>query len=175
MKYIMETFQLFTILIASMVFIGLFIYSAVIFYSGKNKIFPPDMAPCPDGWKLNKDGTCKIPTPGPTANLGNLENTGHQIFIYDNIKDQANYSYLPTYYDIITDETYKGRIDPNLPLGYYTKDIPAGYDVENPQLGVVNFADPGWASYGDPYCAMKKWAKTQNIQWDGILSYNNFC
>ena len=171
----METFQLFTILIATLVFIGLFIYSAIVFYSGKNTLFPPDMAPCPDGWKLNKDGTCKIPIPGLTSNLGNLANTGHQIYIYDNIKRKSNYSYLPEYYDIATDKKYNGRIDPNLPLGYYTKDIPAGYDVENPQLGSVNFADPGWSSYGDPYCEMKKWAKTQNIQWDGLLSYNNSC
>lgn len=171
----MEIFHLFTISIATLVFIGLFIYSAVVFYSGKRKLFPPDMAPCPDGWELNEDGTCKIPTPGPKSNLGNLANTGHPIYVYDNIKNQANYSYLPTYYDIDAGRTYTGRIRPDLPLGYYTKDIPFGYDNDNPELGSVNFADPGWASYGDPYCAMKKWAKTQNIQWDGLLSYNNSC
>lgn len=171
----MESFHIITILIAFLVFLGLFIYSAIIFYSGKSKLFPPDMAPCPDGWKLNSDGTCKIPAPGPTANLGNLANTGNQIYVYDNTKGKSKYSFLPKYYDIVTDETYNGRIDPRLPLGYYKTDIPHGYDIENPELGSVDFADPGWASYGDPYCAMKKWAKTQNIQWDGLLSYNNSC
>ena len=171
----MDIFHIFTILIAILVFLGLFIYSAVIFYTGKNRLFPPDMAPCPDGWKLNPDGTCKIPVPGPKSNLGNLANTGHKIYIYDNIHDITNYSYLPKYYDIISDTTYNGRVDPTLPLGYYTTDIPYGYDNENPQLGSVDFAHPGWASYGDPYCEMKKWAKTQNIQWDGLASYNNSC
>jgi hypothetical protein len=169
----MESFQIITIAIASLVFLGLFLYSAIIFYSGRKTLFPPDMAPCPDGWSLNPDGTCKIPAPSPTANLGHLATTGHKIYLYDNIPD--GYSYLPTYYDIVTDETYTGKTDDKLPLGYYTADIPYGYDIDNPQKGVVDFADPGWSSYGDPYCAMKKWAKTQNIQWDGLLSYNNLC
>jgi hypothetical protein len=102
----MESFHIITILIAFLVFLGLFIYSAIIFYSGKSKLFPPDMAPCPDGWKLNSDGTCKIPAPGPTANLGNLANTGNQIYVYDNTKGKSKYSFLPKYYDIVTDETY---------------------------------------------------------------------
>ena len=175
-KYIkMNSFHIITILIASLVFLGLFIYSAIIFYSGKSRLFPPDMTPCPDGWKLNPDGTCQIPAPGPTANLGNLANTGRKIYIYDNIQGKSNYSYLPKYYDIATDETYIGRIDPRLPLGYYNTDIPNGYDIENPHLGKVNFADFGWSSYGDPYCAIKKWTKSQNIQWDGLSSYNNSC
>jgi hypothetical protein len=171
----MKLFQLFTFIIATVVFIGLFIYCAVTFYSGKQTLFPPDMAPCPDNWKMNSDGTCKIPSPGMNTNLGYLAQTGRPIYVYNNIKTGPKYSYLASYYDIATDNTYQGQHNPKLPLGYYTQDIPNGYDVKNPQKGSIDFTDQGWASYGDPYCAIKSWAKTQNIQWDGMLSYNNSC
>lgn len=171
----MNTFNFLTLFISTLIFIGLFAYSAYIFYSGRRTLFPHDMAPCPDNWKMNSDGTCKIPAPSSHANLGYLEKTGQKIYVYENIEDESNYSYLPEYYDTASYTTYKGKVDPNLPLGYYTNDIPAGYDIGNPQKGVVDFHDPGWASHGDPYCAIKKWAQTQNIQWDGMLSYNNGC
>ena len=45
-------------------------------------------------------------------------------------------------------------------------------DIES---GSIDFTDSGWATYGDPYCTIKKWAKTQNIQWDGMASYDNGC
>jgi len=175
MKYIMELFHILTIIIALLVFIGLFIYSAVIYYSGRKHLFPPDMAPCPDNWEMNRDGTCKIPAPGLNSNLGYLENTGKPIYIYNNIKDRSNFSYLSDYYDTVEYEVETGKIDAKLPMGYYTTDIPFGYDIENPQKGSINFNDPGWSTYGDPYCEIKKWAKTQNIQWDGMASYNNHC
>ena len=171
----MKVFQFFTILISTVIFIGLFIYCAVTYYSGKSTLFPPDMAPCPDNWKLNPNGTCKIPAPNLNANLGYLAQRGRPIYVYNNIKHVSKYSYLPTYYDPSTDTTYNGQKDPTLPLGYYSEDIPYGYDITNPQAGSIDFTDMGWSSYGDPYCAIKKWAKTQNIQWDGMASYNNPC
>ena len=175
MKYIMELFHILTIIIATIVFVGLFTYSAIVYYSGRKHLFPPDMAPCPDGWDLNRDGTCQIPAPGQNANLGYLAQTGKQIYTYNNIKNRPNFSYLPSYFDTESYDTKSGQPNPKLPLGYYTKDIPFGYDIENPQKGSINFTDPGWATYGDPYCEIKRWAQTQNIQWDGMASYNNHC
>ena len=171
----MKNFQLFTIVIAVLVFIGLFIYCAIGFYTGKQTIFPPDMAPCPDNWKMNPDGTCKIPAPGMNSNLGYLAQTGRPIYVYNNLEGGPKYMYLEMYFDTATDTAYQGIRNTKLPLGYYTKDIPNGYDVENPQKGSIDFTDSGWATYGDPYCAIKAWAKTQNIQWDGMASYNNNC
>lgn len=169
----MKLFHIFTLIISITVFLGLFVFSAVMFYTSKSKLFPPDMAPCPDNWKMNADGRCKIPAPGPKSNLGYLSKVGRPIYVYSNIDDQPHYSYLPTYYDLDEHDIIKGKIDPKLPLGYYTTDIPHGYDIETPQDGSVDFTDAGWAMSGDPYCSIKKWAQTQNIQWDGILSYNN--
>lgn len=171
----MNVFHLFTLSISILVFIGLFTYSAMTFYSGKNTLFPPDMAPCPDGWKYQSDGTCKIPAPGKNSNLGYLEETGVPIYVYQNISDEPNYSYLSTYYDPTNYMTYKGQKNVHLPLGYFSGDIPYGYDTNHPEKGTINFSDPGWSSYGDPYCAIRNWAKTQNIQWDGMISYNNGC
>jgi hypothetical protein len=164
-----------TITISVLVFVGLFTYSAVTFYKGKKTLFPPDMAPCPDNWKMNPDGTCKIPTPHKNANLGYLAQTGVPIFEYTNLKNEKKYTFLASYYDVITDKIYAGKTNPKLPLGYYTTDIPYGYDIDHPEEGSIDFTDKGWAYYGDPYCAIKQWAKTQNIQWDGLLAYNNGC
>jgi hypothetical protein len=171
----MNKFHLFTLIISSIVFLGLFIYSAIIFYTSKKRLFPPDMAPCPDNWKMNADGTCKIPALGKTANLGYLAETGVPIYVYKNIGDTPTYSFLNTYFDPIDDTKYDGEIDPKIPLGYYTKDIPHGYSASHPESGSIDFTDSGWATYGDPYCTIKKWAKTQNIQWDGMASYDNGC
>lgn len=171
----MKKFYLFTIVISVIVLFVLFVYSAIVFYNGKKTLFPPDISPCPDNWKLDDNGKCKIPSPKLNSNLGYLEKTGVPIYIYKNINDKSKYSFLSSYYDIETDETYDGEVDPNLPLGYYSKDIPYGYDNESPEKGHIDFTDPGWGSYGDPYCEIKKWAKIQNIQWDGLLSYNNKC
>lgn len=37
----------------------------------------------------------------------------------------------------------------------------------------IDFNDEGWAKTGvSNTCALKKWANTYNIQWDGITNYN---
>lgn len=179
----MQLFHILTIIIAISVFIGLFIYLFVTFY-GKNKSFPSDITDCPDYWKVNSDGTCQIPKPGE-MNLGNLDavkdstgniislSKGRQIYTYKNFKDgSTTYSYLPSYYDAVNPQLLFGKKADNLPLGYYQMDIPYGYDSDSPQTGTINFNDQGWASYGDPYCEIKKWASIHNIQWDGIANYN---
>jgi len=171
----MNKFNLFTLIISSTIFIVLFTYSAVIFYTSKKDLFPPDMAPCPDNWRINPNGTCKIPPPNKNANLGYLAEIGVPIYMYKNIGKTPKYSYLDNYYDPIVNKNYDGKIDPKISLGYYTKDIPYGYNTETPEIGEIDFTHSGWASYGDPYCAIKKWSKIQNIQWDGMSSYDNGC
>jgi len=169
--YKMKLFHILTIIISISVFIGLFIYTLVTFYS-KDLSFPHDITDCPDYWKVNKDGTCQIPKPDE-MNLGNLATKGRQIYTYVSFKDGSKtYSFLPSYYDPISSELLFGKKATNLPLGYYKMDIPYGYDSEIPESGVINFNDKGWASFGDPYCELKKWASQHDIQWDGIANYN---
>jgi hypothetical protein len=179
----MQLFHILTILISLAVFIGLFIYTFIVFY--KKKSFPPDIPNCPDYWKVKPDGTCQIPKPGE-MNLGNLDehrdihgkaipSKGRQIYGYKNSTNENNemaYSYLPYYYNPVTGAVLHGEKQSNLPLGYYQIDIPYGYDSAHPQTGIINFKDERWASFGDPYCEIKRWANKQNIQWDGIANYN---
>jgi hypothetical protein len=180
--YKMKLFHILTIIISISVFFGLFIYTFIMFNT-KNKTFPPDITDCPDYWKVNDDGTCQIPKPGE-LNLGNLDavkdsngnivssTRGRQIYMYKSSKNGTTYSYLPSYYDPISVNLLNGKPAKNLPLGYYESDIPYGYDSSAPQRGVIDFNDIGWASFGDPYCEIKRWATAHNIQWDGIANYN---
>ena len=167
----MQLFHILTFIISITIFIGLFIYSVSIFYD-KKTYFPPDIPDCPDYWKVNEDGTCQIPKPGE-LNLGNLAEKGRQIYTYSNFTDKSvTYSFLPSYYDPIFPKMMFGKKTADLPLGYYQIDIPYGYDQEKPQNGTIDFNDNGWASHGDPYCEMKKWASQHNVQWDGMANYN---
>jgi hypothetical protein len=183
MKYIMRLFHILTIIVSLSVFFGLFIYTFITFHQN-SKSFPPDLTDCPDYWKVNSDGTCQIPKPGE-MNLGNLDavkdadgkivssSRGKQIYRYKSFTNgSTTYSYLPSYYDPISPALLTGKPATDLPLGYYNTDIPYGYDSESPERGVIDFNDGGWASFGDPYCEIKRWASTHNIQWDGIANYN---
>ena len=163
----MELFKIFVLIISISIFIGLFIYTAVTFYNNKPTLFPPDLTACPDYWQLRPDGTCQLPKSGD-PNLGALQNKGHIIYEY-NINGKTFYSALPKFYDI--KGVYKGSDKKQL-TGYYNTDIPYGYDDNVPQNNWVDFTDSGWASFGDPYCEIQKWANVNNIQWDGMASYN---
>lgn len=165
----MNIFHIMTIVIASVIFISLFIYTAVNYYSSRNKAFPPNIARCPDYWKTDANGTCKIPAVG-SLNLGNLASKTKAVYKYDNIDKIPNYSYLPQYYDVATGKKYQGKKTPY--VGYFISDIPHGYNPDKPVNATVDFKHMGWASFGDPQCEIKKWAKIQNVQWDGLNSYN---
>ena len=176
----MQLFHILVLVISISVFIGLFIYTAIVFYK-KDTLYPQNISTCPDYWTVNSDGTCQIPPPGST-NLGNLGSAGKQLYLYPNITAAPrfngatsapipNISFLGSYADlssrvnpspIITGKPINNAFDSNT--------IPYGYDVKNPTS--IDFGHPGWASYGDPYCAIQSWAKIQNIQWDGMASYN---
>jgi hypothetical protein len=173
-------FHILTIIISIVVFLGLFIYTYVVYTENKNTLYPPDIANCPDFWEVNADGTCKIPQNG--RNTGNLKGVKTTLYEYDDIRGIPNLSYLSKYHDpgsrpkkasIPTRPT--ANLTPN-PLEsrevirYSLADIPYGYDPYNPT--VVNFTDMGWSSYGDPYCAIKQWANINGVNWDGMVSYN---
>lgn len=166
----MERFHILVISISITIFIGLFIYTAYVFYGNKSTLFPPDLTNCPDNWILQKDGRCKIPQKGQ-KNLGKLEGKGRPIYSYD-IKKNKSYSFLPEYNDTPNGKTQFGKPETSLAQGYYNFDIPYGYDEENPQIDSIDFTDSGWATYGDPYCEIRKWARQNNIQWDGMMAYN---
>jgi hypothetical protein len=175
----MDAFHILTIIISIVVFLGLFIYTFVIYTSNKDHVYPPDMASCPDFWEVNPDGSCKIPTDG--VNTGNLKGVKTTLYTYGNINDMPNLSYLGSYDDTgslppttAIPTRASSKINPtsnNQVTRYSVADIPYGYDPYNPT--VVNFSDMGWSSYGDRYCAIKRWANINGVNWDGLVSYNN--
>ena len=170
-------------MISIVVFLGLFIYTYVVYTEDKNNTYPPDIANCPDFWEVNEDGTCNIPKDG--KNTGYLKGIKSNLYTYENIKGIQRKSYLEQYNDPgsqFNSKKYKARPtqiqtpNPNETqdvIRYSVADIPYGYDPYNPE--VVNFLDNGWSSYGDPYCAIKRWANINGVNWDGMVSYNNFC
>jgi hypothetical protein len=113
----MELFHILTIIIAVVVFLGLFIYTSIIYYNDLSTIYPKDMTACPDFWTVNPDGTCQIPTPAPgesSVNIGKLadsQQTRFPTYTYntvpldpsgiklDSLLDVSNISFLPSYND----------------------------------------------------------------------------
>lgn len=158
----MDLFYKLVILISVLVFLGLFAYTAIVFYMTRDTIYPPDIMTCPDYWKITPEGRCKIPAAGK-LNLGNLGAKGHPIYVYDNIQGIPHYSLLSEYYDPVSGDLYKGRLDKTLAPGFYNADIPYGYDEENPQIDSIDFNDAGWASYGDPQKEIHRWKAVNNI------------
>jgi len=207
----MNLFNILTIIIAVIVFLGLFIYTCFIYYNNNPTIFPKDMTACPDFWTINPNGTCQIPTaaPGKTAlNIGKLSKsqvTQYTIYSYptingvdpsgiqlDSLLDISNISYLSSYDDPGTSYSLNNTGKGNMPESYIREgglqksndtpvktqvyrydiknNIPYGYSIREPDA--IDFNDSGWASYGDPYCAIQSWVKQNGIAWDGMLAYN---
>lgn len=188
----MTLFYILTLVVSITILIGLVIFVGIYLFE-EPKTYPPDFTDCPDFWKVKPDGTCKIPHPNG-KNIGNLKENAQEIFLYtydlsgnhndESTLDNSMNSYLSKYTseEPITDneesitsseklikgiEEQKGVV-----YGYYHSDIPHGYDSTNPKNDSINFQDPGWALFGDPYCEIQRWAIRHNIQWDGILNYD---
>jgi hypothetical protein len=204
----MNVFNILTIIVSVTIFLGLFVYTFVIYYNNNPTMFPKDMTACPDFWTVNPDGTCQIPTsaPGGSAiNAGKLTDSQKGIYtIYtyptstpdgkgkslDITLDVSNISYLKEYNDPGTKVYTRRNGKYNIPRRYrrdpgtksggppkkvvyrydISNNIPYGYSIRDP--GSIDFRDKGWATYGDPYCAIKSWTKENNIVWDGMLAYN---
>ena len=135
-----------------------------------NTMYPPVSTDCPDYWTVNADGTCNIPTNG--KNLGTLN--GQEIYKYT-LGGKERYSYLSEYDPGSSTGTIKGTLytnEQNKVLGYYKSEIPSGYNESTPQMNWVDFNDPGWSVNGTSECAISKWAKINNIAWDGLTNYN---
>lgn len=202
----MNVFNILTIIVSVTIFLGLFVYTFVIYYNNNPTIFPKDMTACPDFWTVNPDGTCEIPAGVSAINVGKLidsqQGSKYTIYTYptfspdktgkllDTTLDISNISYLKDYndpgtklytrrngkYNIPTDYRREGNVKigttPTKSVYRYdiSNNIPYGYSIRNP--GSINFRDKGWATYGDPYCAIQSWTKENNIVWDGMLAYN---
>jgi hypothetical protein len=113
----MNVFNILTIIVSVTIFLGLFIYTFVIYYNNNPTIFPKDMTACPDFWTVNPDGTCQIPTSAPgdiAVNAGKLtdsQSSKYTIYTYptvspdttgkllDRTLDISNISYLEKYDD----------------------------------------------------------------------------
>ena len=158
----MDLFYKLVLIISILVFLGLFTYTAIIFYLTRDTVYPPDIMTCPDYWKVTPEGRCKIPAVNE-LNLGNLAAKGQPIYVYDNITGVPKYSLLSEYYDPHMNQLYKGRLDETLAPGFYNADIPYGYNQETPQIDSIDFGDPGWASYGDPQKEIQRWKAVNNI------------
>lgn len=87
----MNTFQLLTVIIAVVFFIGLFVYTIIIHYMYRNPYyFPTDMTSCPDSWEIDSSGNCIIPTES-NRNLGDLVFSQKQRFSkYEHIYTEVN-------------------------------------------------------------------------------------
>jgi len=159
----MKTFHILTIVIATIVFSGLFIY-LYIKLREKDTTYTPVISNCPDFWKIDSSGNCIIPTSG--KNIGNLES--NPIYYYNTFSDSKltkGYSFLP-------EMKYNGMMYKGIPSekrGYTKMDIPDGLDPSDPTY--INFNDIGWSSDGDTYCKMQHWSNMHGIQWDGIKQY----
>jgi len=144
----------------------IFFITMVIFWyltPEMNKVYPPVMSNCPTGWSVNDDGTCNIPPKGGT-NLGNLVGLPVHVVIRDGT---VVYTTNPKAGGIILKDRYGNEI-----LGYSKKEIPAGYNVNTPQIPVVDFTTNDWGQYGSVLCANYDWAVKNNIEWEGITNYN---
>lgn len=60
-------------------------------------------------------------------------------------------------------------------LGSYSASIANGTNTPGLVSGanLINPNDPAWASGKGSICSKQNWAKTYNIQWDGISNYNS--
>jgi len=166
----MKTFHVLTIIIASIILTILLIYAAIQ-SARQHTIYPPIISNCPDLWTVDDSGNCIIPS-NPNSNVGNL--SGKPLYKYEGANSNFTkstmtygYSFLPQI--IYNNTTYNGNpvMKNGEPiLGYFSYDIPHGFDPRNPT--VINFNDPGWGSHGDPNCSIIKWAKQHNITWNGL-------
>lgn len=166
----MNQFNTIVLIVASIICVFTFLY-IVINYGKRDKTFAPVVTDCPDYWTANVDGTCNIPKNG--QNMGSIQ--GHPIYYY-NMGDRKSYSLLSKFFSIPNGEVLVGTSytnKENKALGYYKTDFPAGYDENNPQIGVVNFNDIGWSKNGVSECEIKRWSKIHSIAWDGMntISY----
>ena len=166
----MTIFHILTLVIAILIFSILLIYTGVQMAKQKT-IYPPIINNCPDAWTVDASGNCIIPQ-DPKSNIGTL--TTKPLYYYDGNNGSSNftnstmthgYSFLPQMN--VNNTSYKGTSAGN---GYFSNDIPYGFDPSNPT--VINFNDPTWGSQGDPNCAMKLWAKQNGIMWDGMNAYS---
>lgn len=166
----MKTFHILTLIIAILIFSILLIYSAVKM-SQQKSIYPPIITNCPDLWTVDDSGNCEIPS-DPALNIGTL--TGKPLFLYDQFRDtdMNGYSFLPQvmHGNTAYNGTPQKTSDNKTVMGYFSYDIPYGFDPAKPTK--INFNDPLWGSQGDPNCAIKLWAGQKEIQWDGIKSYS---
>jgi len=144
----------------------IFIITMIIFWfytPTLSTVYPPTITNCPAGWSVNINGTCNIPSQGGT-NLGNL--TGKPIYKVIDGKTII-YTTDPNSNGMLLKDMYGNNI-----LAYTKNDFPAGYDISNIQIPVVDFTALAWGETSSVLCANYNWAIKHNIEWEGITNYN---
>jgi hypothetical protein len=92
---------------------------------------------------------------GLGANRLKVSNDMNQCYYVGNIKNYDENKMICKY-------TLKYDIPDNTMFSYYTLDTQS---ILNPNERV-------WSKFGSPICAQRTWARSNNIEWEGVSNYN---
>jgi hypothetical protein len=150
----MELFYIITMGIAIVLLILILTYFGLNLSKNTAAVFPPTKNYCPDNWTTSTDGNlCAIPSITPAGDtldgkaLPNYYNTG--LLISGNATTAYSYN---------TTTVLNTKITP-------------GYDSEKK---AIDFNHAGWGTLlqgQSTICALKNWANTNGIMWDGVSNY----
>ena len=150
----MELFYIITMGIAIVLLILILTYFGLNLSKNTASVFPPTKNYCPDNWTTGTDGNlCAIPS--LTTATGTLKGNA-----------------LPSHYNTGLLITGSATTD----YAYNTTDVlntkkTPGYDSDNK---AIDFNDAGWGTQlqgKSSICALKNWANTNGIMWDGVSNY----
>jgi hypothetical protein len=153
----MELFYMITAGIAIVLLILILTYFGLTMVKNEAAVFPPSKNYCPDGWGLGTGADasfCAIPNLSSVS--GNL--VGNSVPLNYNVGSLYNI-------DATTNKITGYNSDV-----LTTKKTP-GYDSTQQ---AINFNDAGWGSLlqgQSSICALKNWANTNGIMWDGVSNY----
>ena len=157
----MELFYMITAGIAIVLLILILTYFGLTMVKNEASVFPPSKNYCPDGWGLGTGGDasfCAIPDLNSDPSHPGSSLVGQSVPLNYNVG--SLYSIDATTSKITG---YNGNV-------LTTKNTP-GYDSTQQ---AINFNDAGWGSLlqgQSSICALKNWANTNGIMWDGVSNY----
>jgi len=151
----MELFYIITMGIAIVLLILILTYFGLNLSKNTAAVFPPTKNYCPDNWTTSNNGNlCAIPSITPaTGSINGKALPGHY-----------NTGLLITG-NATTTYAYNGNV--------LTGSVTPGF-VTNINGNSINFNDAGWGTQlqgQSSICALKNWANTNGIMWDGVSNY----
>jgi hypothetical protein len=117
-------------------------------YQDNQIVYPPTARTCPDYWSMDLSGNCVFPS-DTSVNVGNLDSS-HAGIHPSGLTTNSPITSSPLLY---------------APFAKSTTTI----------TGKTSWAfDPNNTAWGtNSVCLKRQWAKTNNIEWDGISNYNS--